>query len=179
MPSKLRKYIVSPEDFIDSLQQLPAREWWKLVLVLLGGIVSFLFYMWIYVQVLGLDLPKTAILKRRNMDWRARVERLSAHMDHQEEILSLLEVRDDKIYRSVYGLDEIPPEVRGSGIGGERRYERLAGTTLEAVVRRQDFIEKRAYIQSKSFDDITVLQNSAGDMAAFCNRLDKVCARTG
>ena len=166
MPSKLQKYIVSPEDFIDSLQQLPAREWWKLVLVLLGGIVSFLFYMWIYVQVLGLDLPKTAILKRRNMDWRARVERLSTHMDHQEELLSLLEVRDDKIYRSVYGLDEIPPEVRGSGIGGENRYEKLAGTSLEAVVRRQDIIEKRAYVQSKSFDDITILQNSAGDMAA-------------
>jgi murein DD-endopeptidase MepM/ murein hydrolase activator NlpD len=100
------------------------------------------------------------------MDWRARVERLSTHMDHQEELLSLLEVRDDKIYRSVYGLDEIPPEVRGSGIGGENRYEKLAGTSLEAVVRRQDIIEKRAYVQSKSFDDITILQNSAGDMAA-------------
>ena len=147
MPSKLQKYIVSPEDFIDSLQQLPAREWWKLVLVLLGGIVSFLFYMWIYVQVLGLDLPKTAILKRRNMDWRARVERLSTHMDHQEELLSLLEVRDDKIYRSVYGLDEIPPEVRGSGIGGENRYEKLAGTSLEAVVRRAPVIWRRIFLQ--------------------------------
>ena len=30
----------------------------------------------------------------------------------------------------------------------------------------QDIIEKRAYVQSKSFDDITILQNSAGDMAA-------------
>ena len=166
MASKLQKYIVSPEDFVDSLQRLSARDWWKIALVVVGGIVSFLFYMWIYVEVLGLDLPKTAILKRRNMDWRARVERLSSHMDHQEEMLSLLEVRDDKIYRSVYGLDEIPAEVRLSGLGGENRYQELLGTTLEQVVRRQDIIEKRAYVQSKSFDDIMVLQFSAGDMAA-------------
>ena len=151
---------------MERIRQLSARDWWKIVLVVLGGIVSFLFYMWIYVEVLGFDLPKTAILRRRNLDWRARVERLAAHMDHQEELLSLLEVRDDKIYRSVYGLDEIPQEVRLSGLGGESRYEDLKGTSLEEVVRRQDIIEKRAYVQSKSFDDITVLQFSAGDMAA-------------
>lgn len=166
MEQKFQKYIVSPEELIDRLQQMSARDWWKIALVVLGGIVFFLFYMWIYVQVLGLDLPKTAILKRSNMDWRARVERLVSHMDHQEELLSLLEVRDDKIYRSVYGLDEIPLEVRLSGLGGENRYEELRGTSLEQVVRRQDIIEKRAYVQSKSYDDIIVLQNSAGDMAA-------------
>ena len=166
MPSNFQKYLYSPEGFVDRIRQLSARDWWKIVLVVLGGIVSFIFYMWIYVEVLGFDLPKTAILRRRNADWRARVERLSAHMDHQEELLSLLEVRDDKIYRSVYGLDEIPQEVRLSGLGGENRYEDLLGTSLEQVVRRQDIIEKRAYVQSKSFDDITVLQFSAGDMAA-------------
>ena len=166
MPSKIEKYIVSPEKLVDRIRHLSARDWWKIALVAFGGIVFFLLFMWIYVQVLGLDLPKTAILKRGNADWRARVERLSAHMAHQEELLSLLEVRDDKIYRSVYGLDEIPPEVRLSGLGGENRYEALRGTSLEAVVRRQDVVEKRAYVQSKSFDDIMVLQFSAGDMAA-------------
>jgi len=166
MLSKLRKYVFSPEEFVDSIQEASIKDWWKIVLVLLGGILMFLFYMWIYVYVLGLDLPKTAILKRRNMDWRVRVDSLSRHMDRQEEMLSLLEVRDDKIYRSVYGLDEIPQAVRGSGLGGENRYQNLKGTSLEAVVRRQDIIEKRAYVQSKSFDDITVLQQTAGDMAA-------------
>ena len=166
MPSKLQQYIITPEELVDSIHGASARDWWKLVVVLLGGVAMFIVYMWIYVQVLGLDLPKTAILKHRNTDWRARVDRISQHMDRQEEMLSLLEVRDDKIYRSVYGLDEIPQAVRESGIGGENRYEKLKGTSLEAVIRRQDIIEKRAYVQSKSFDDITVLQQSAGDMAA-------------
>jgi len=166
MLSKLRKYVFSPEEFVDSIQEASFKDWWKIILVLLGGILMFLFYMWIYVYVLGLDLPKAAILKRRNMDWRVRVDSLSRHMDRQEEMLSLLEVRDDKIYRSVYGLDEIPQAVRSSGLGGENRYQNLKGTSLEAVVRRQDIIEKRAYVQSKSFDDITVLQQTAGDMAA-------------
>ena len=166
MPSKLQQYIITPEELVDSIHGASARDWWKLVVVLLGGVAMFIVYMWIYVQVLGLDLPKTAILKHRNTDWKARVDRISQHMDRQEEMLSLLEVRDDKIYRSVYGLDEIPQAVRESGIGGENRYERLKGTSLETVIRRQDIIEKRAYVQSKSFDDITVLQQSAGDMAA-------------
>jgi len=166
MPSSLEKYLTSPEAFVDRLQNLSTKDWWKIVLVFMGGVALFLFYMWIYMHVLGFDLPKTAILKRRNEDLRARVTRISQNMDRQEEILSLLEVRDDKIYRSVYGLDEIPSAVRNSGLGGDSRYEPYKGTLMESVKRRQDILEKRAYVQSKSFDDITILQQSAGDMAA-------------
>jgi len=139
---------------------------WMWLLVVLSGAALFLFYMWFYVSVLGLDLPKTAILKRQNAHWNTRMAQMSQQLDRYDELLSMLEVRDDRIYRNVYGLDEIPQAVRQSGFGGEKRYASLEGTGLKDVVRRLDVLEKRAYVQSKSFDDVWALQLSAGDLAA-------------
>ena len=136
------------------------------LLVVLSGAALFLFYMWFYVSVLGFDLPKTAILKRQNAHWNTRMDQMSQQLDRYDELLSMLEVRDDRIYRNVYGLDEIPQAVRQSGFGGEKRYANLEGTGLKEVVRRLDVLEKRAYVQSKSFDDVRTLQLTAGDLAA-------------
>ena len=139
---------------------------WMWLLVVLSGGALFLFYMWFYVSVLGFDLPKTAILKRQNAHWNTRMDQMSQQLDRYDELLSMLEVRDDRIYRNVYGLDEIPQAVRQSGFGGEKRYANLEGTGLKEVVRRLDVLEKRAYVQSKSFDDVRTLQLTAGDLAA-------------
>ena len=139
---------------------------WKLLLVVVSGICMFLFYMWFYVRILGLDLPKTAILKRQNAAWNTRIDQMSSRLDRYDELLSVLEVRDDRIYRNVYGLDAIPQAVRQSGFGGENRYAALEGTALKGAVRRLDVLEKRAYVQSKSFEDVQILQQTAGDLAA-------------
>ena len=136
-----------------------------MVAVLLGALL-FLFYMWLYVSVFKMDLPKTAILKRQNALWNTRVDQMSQKLDRYDELLSMLEMRDNRIYRSVYGLDEIPDAVRGSGLGGENRYTALEGTALLDVSRRLDVLEKRAYVQSRSFDDVATLQQTAGDMAS-------------
>ena len=126
----------------------------QLLMSFLVGGVLFLFYMWFYVFVLGADLPKTAILKLQNAIWSTRIDQMSKQLDRYSELLSLMEMRDNRIYRSVYGLDEIPQAVRGSGLGGEHRYAALEGTALLDITRRLDVLEKRAYIQSKSFDDV-------------------------
>ena len=136
-----------------------------MVAVLLGALL-FLFYMWLYVSVFKMDLPKTAILKRQNALWNTRVDQMSQKLDRYDELLSMLEMRDNRIYRSVYGLDEIPDAVRGSGLGGENRYTALEGTALLDVSRRLDVLEKRSYVQSRSFDDVATLQQTAGDMAS-------------
>ena len=148
------------------LKDVPRNRGWKILAVVISGILLFLFYMWVYVSVLGLDLPKTSILKWQNADWSSRVDRLSQQLDQHDEKLSMLEVRDDRIYRSVYGLDEIPQAVRQAGIGDVNLYEELEGTALQYIVKRVDVMEKRAYIQSKSFDDVAAVQQTAGDLAA-------------
>lgn len=138
----------------------------QLLMSFIVGGMLFLFYMWFYVFVLGADLPKTAILKLQNAIWSTRVDQMSKQLDRYDQLLSLMEMRDNRIYRSVYGLDEIPQAVRGSGLGGEHRYAALEGTALLDITRRLDVLEKRAYIQSKSFDDVAAVQQTAGDMAS-------------
>jgi len=138
----------------------------QLLLSFIVGGMLFLFYMWFYVFVLGADLPKTAILKLQNAIWSTRMDQMSKQLDRYDQLLSLMEMRDNRIYRSVYGLDEIPQAVRGSGLGGEHRYAALEGTALLDITRRLDVLEKRAYIQSKSFDDVAAVQQTAGDMAS-------------
>lgn len=165
MPGGKDKYLEGPGELVTRILG-KGFAWWKLLLVVVSSIVLFLLYMWFYVSVLGLDLPKTAILKRRNADWSTRMDRLSQQLDRHEELLNLLEVRDNRIYRSVYGMDEIPAEVRNAGFGGEKRYSALEGTALYDITRRLDVLEKRACVQSKSFDDVALLQRTAGDMAA-------------
>ena len=138
--------------------------------VLAAGAALFVLYVVMSVWGLGKDLPKTAVLRRQNADWQSRLELLGARLDRDEEVMSLLEVRDDKIYRSVYGEDEIPAAVRNAGIGGNNRYPQLEvldrGHILRQTALRLDRLEKRAFVQSKSYDDIFALAQVAGDKAA-------------
>ena len=143
----------------------------KVLAVVLSGGVLFCLYLWIYVAVLGQDLPKTAVLKRRNADWLSRLEQMEGRLDRYGEVLDLLAVRDDRIYRSVYGMDEVPAAVRDAGIGGgESRYADLEsldrGNVLRSMTARLDRLEKKAFVQSKSFDDVQALAQAAGDKAA-------------
>ena len=166
MTEKKQKYVINPETLIAELKDESGRPWWKVAAILVTGVLLFVLYLWVTVSVLGYDLPKTAILRRTNADWSTRMDRMSGRLDQYDELLSLMEVRDDKIYRSVYGMDEIPQVVRFSGFGGETRYEELEGTSLKPITARLDQLEKRAYIQTLSYDEVTALQRTAGDMAS-------------
>lgn len=179
MAMTVEKYAMNPKNLMAELREEGSKGWWKWLLVLLSGILVLLLYIWISVSVLGADLPKTAILKRRNADWSIRMDRMAGLLDRCEEQLAMLEVRDNKIYRSVYGMDEIPSAVRLSGLGGENRYTDLEGTALRGIVNRLDVLEKRAYIQSRSFDDVAMLQKTAGDMAAHIPAIPPMSTEAG
>lgn len=164
------KYRLNPETLMVELEGKKKHRLLKALGVLAAGALLFVLYVWIDVWVLGRDLPKTALLRRQNADWLSRMEQLGARMDREEAVLDLLEVRDDRIYRSVYGMDEIPPSVRNEVKGGDSRYRDLEvldrNHLLRRAVRRLDRLEKRAYVQSKSYDDVTALAQVAGDKAA-------------
>lgn len=160
------QYVLDPETLTFELQEAPRKEWWSLPLLGASGLVIFILYMWLCVSVLGVSLPKTAILRFQNSEWRSRVDRMSMQLDQYESTLGQLEIRDDRIYRSVYGMDEIPQNVRRAGFSGENRYEELQGTSLLDITRRLDVLEKRLFIQTNSFDEVAHLQQTAGDMAS-------------
>ncbi len=166
---KFEKFILNPDTLLFEIRDSSPHRVRKILIVVAGGVLLFALYFWFYVYVLGLDLPKTAILKRRNALLASRIEQMSTRMDREEDLLEGLAVRDDKIYRSVYGLDEIPSSVRraGAGIERHRELENLdRNSELVGVTLRLDKLSRMAYVQSKSFDEVGEMARRAGDMAS-------------
>ena len=134
-----------------------------------ASIAVAFFYLWVYTSVLGYDLPKTAFLKKTNARLNSRLELLNRNLDSDSESLKSFQSRDNDIYRSVFGMNEIPAEVRNAGIGGVDRYSWLdeagPGSLLKSTKIRLDVLSRKTFVQSKSFDDVTVLSKRAGDMA--------------
>ena len=166
MAKSRKKYVMNPETLMVDVQEETRIQGWQVLVVSIAGLFLFMLFMWIRVSVMKEDLPKTSMLRHKNAEWNTRIDQMSQQLDRYEELLSMMEERDDRVYRSVYGLDEIPEAIRRSGLGGEARYKDLEGTAVLGIARRLDQLEKRVYIQSKSFDDVSTLQRTAGDLAS-------------
>ena len=123
-------------------------------------------YFWIYSSVLGLEPPKTVLLKKENARWTSKTDVLNRRLDEYNDALDVLQMRDDEIYRSIFGMNEIPEEVRNAGFGGVNRYSHYSNGLLKNTAIRLDVLTKKTYIQSKSFDEIAHLSKRAGDMAS-------------
>lgn len=143
---------------------------WRTLLVLAVGVLLFLGYFYLYTKVLGMELPKTAYLKRQNKELLSKIALLDQQLDENEQILSELGLRDNIVYRPIFGMDEISAEVRDAGFGGVDRYSHLItfrdSEQIISAVKRVDILSKKAYVQSRSFDEVEVLAKQAGDMAS-------------
>ncbi len=169
--SKFRKYSLNPETLMYELREVSKRTIFaKATLVFLGSVALAMLYFFLYTSVLGNDSPKLAILKLENARWVSRMEVLNRRLDSYETTLKALETRNDDIYRSIFGMNEIPDELRKSGIGGLNRYDYLAdaqpGGPLVRTSERLDRLTKETYVQSKSFDEVATMSKRAGDMAS-------------
>lgn len=134
------------------------------------SIVMAVFYFWIYTSALGYELPKTVLLKKSNAQWSSRIELLNSQLDRYDEALLTLQMRDDDIYRSIFGMNEIPQAVRNAGFGGVNRYEKYDLMDPDGLLKntavRLDVLTKKTYVQSRSFDEVALLSKRAGDMAS-------------
>ena len=135
-----------------------------------GSVMLSMLYFWLYASVFEMELPKTLILKKRNAEWVSKVEVMNRHLDKCDESLTALQMRDDDIYRSIFGMHEIPAEIRNAGFGGVNRYEHLEGLGKDGLLKNTmmmlDVLTKKSYVQSKSFDEVALLSKRAGDMAS-------------
>ena len=167
----MRKYILNPETLLYEIKDVSLKS--KLIkgLLLVAGSVGLsVLYLWVFTSVLGMDLPKTALLKAEMARWDARIDLMNSRLDRYESNLDALRIRDDDIYRSIFGMNEIPASIRTAGIGGVDRYAFLDGleptNTLKNTALRIDKLTRMTYVQSKSFDEVATLSKRAGDMAS-------------
>lgn len=165
------KYILNPETLLYEMKEVSLKsKVFKGLLLFAGSVAMAVLYIWLFTSVLGYDLPKTAFLKAERARWDARMDLMNTKLDRCEESIEALRVRDDDIYRSIFGMNEIPAGVRNAGIGGVDRYSFLDGLKsddrLKNTALRIDRLTRKVYVQSKSFDEVAAVSKTAGDMAS-------------
>ena len=165
------KYILNPETLLYEMKEVSLKsKVFKGLLLFAGSVAMAVLYIWLFTSVLGYDLPKTAFLKAERARWDARMDLMNTKLDRCEESIEALRVRDDDIYRSIFGMNEIPAGVRNAGIGGVDRYSLLDGLEsddrLKNTALRIDRLTRKVYVQSKSFDEVAAVSKTAGDMAS-------------
>ena len=166
-----KKYIFNPRTLSYEVKKRSRRSRvLRSTAIFAASVVLSVLYFWVYVSVFEWELPKTVMLKKQNAALCSRIEVLDRQLDRYEDALTALQMRDDDIYRSIFGMHEIPAEVRNAGFGGVNRYEHLEGVgkyeLLKETTMRMDVLTKKTYVQSKSFDEIALLSKRAGDMAS-------------
>ena len=135
---------------------------WDIVLNLLGFLVvsSIIGLGIFFVTDHYFESPAKAALRKENDELKLYYDLLENDIEEANLMLSVLEERDDDIYRVVFGVEPIPDEIRSAGVGGANRYRELLekGLKREELIlsnmQRIDKLKKQMYIQTKSYDDI-------------------------
>ena len=79
-----------------------------LALILAGGIV--------FIYTVYFESPEEALLRKENDELKLHYELLNKELATNNEMLNVLTERDDYIYRVIFGVDQIPEDIRKSSI---------------------------------------------------------------
>lgn len=137
----------------------------------LFAIVSMTFGFIIYLAAdLWVDSPKERQMKRELENMVIQYDLMNGKLNNLADVLSDIEKRDDEIYRSIFEAGHIPDEVRTAGFGGANRYKNLEGFNNSELLidtrKKLDQVAGRAYVQSKSFDDVVEMARDKEKMLA-------------
>lgn len=166
-----RRYIFNAKTLSYDVVRISAKKvLMKCGMMLAIGVGCFFVYFYIYTRVLGFETPKAAMLEKENKELVARLQMYAEEIDSKNTILAEIQRRDNIVYRPIFGMLEIAPEVREAGFGGIDRYSHLEdfehSDLMVSTALNMDILTKRACVQSRSFDDVELLAKRAGDMAS-------------
>lgn len=173
VPNSLQNYTIFRNNIVylqanmpGFLQKMELKGW----LALFGASLAvFALNVYLWTRVLGWELPKTSVLRRENAALTMKAGLLNGDLQECSDRLDALEIRDEDIYRSIFGLNSIPSQVRDAGLIGQSRYDELfekdRGGSVYSLRRRCDMLEKKAFVQSRSFDEIELMLHHADNMA--------------
>lgn len=166
-----KRYDFNQQTLAYEVHRIPfGKRFSKGIAMFLLSIAAFAGYYFLYTRYFGLETPKTILLKQRHVLLNSKYELLERKFDQNSKILAELQMRDNNIYRPIFGMEELSQDVRDAGFGGVNRYSHLEAVSnsdiLLNAVKRMDVVYKKAYVQSKSYDEVAMLAKRAGDMAS-------------
>lgn len=129
----------------------------------------FVLSLFLFTGVFHLKTPKRLLVERESREWHSKLDLMQRRLESASAALDDMERRDNTLYRSVFGMEKIPEDIRRAGYGGVDRYADLRLTdctgALTSASELSDMLLKRAYIQSKSFDQVMLVSEKAAEMA--------------
>ena len=145
----------------------------KIGVVLLFLVASALFGFLSFVVLLNtpyFETPKNRLQAREIENLKLRYAILDKKMDEVDNVIGLIEDRDNNLYRVYFNASEIPEEERKSGFKDVNRYKDLEGYDNSQLVanttKRIDVLRKELAIQSKSLDDILKMAKAKDKLLA-------------
>lgn len=122
-------------------------------------------YYFFYTRVLDLELPKTVLLRKKNVRYKAEYEELNRRLDAYEEALDYLRQRDNDTYRLLFGMEDSPAKVK---VNKPDSVKDMAGNNmyLQMTKMRLDALIVNSCNQHRSFDEIFRASAQSGDLAA-------------
>ncbi|MBE6225236.1 MAG: M23 family metallopeptidase [Bacteroidales bacterium] len=168
--ARKKRYQFNAQTLAYEVHRTPLRNRFsKGLLVFFMSVAAFAGYYLLYTQFFGLDTPKTAYLKYRYVEMNSKFELLQRQFEQNNQALADLQMRDNNIYRPIFGMEELSQDVRDAGFGGVNRYSHLesvsSSSALVDAVKRMDVIYKKAFVQSRSYDEVSILARRADEMA--------------
>ena len=168
--SKNKKYKFNHETLAYEIHRIPARvRLSKGFLFFLISVAISLGYYFIYTEYFNLETPKLLSLKRDNEELASRLELINRRFEGVTKSLHSLQMRDNYVYRPVFGMEEIPQDIRNAGFGGTDRYSYLENFEKSGILSKTafnlDVLYKKAYVQTRSFDDLLQLAHNADAMS--------------
>jgi murein DD-endopeptidase MepM/ murein hydrolase activator NlpD len=118
------------------------------------------------------ESPKEIILRKENSELMLHYDILDKELMDVKEMLSILEDRDDNVYRVIFEAEPIPDNVRSAGTGGAEKYASLFDQGLEqenmivSSYDRIDRLKRQMYIQTRSYDEVIQSALNKADMLA-------------
>lgn len=109
------------------------------------------------------DSPKEQALKKENEDLKLYYGLMQEQLESMDEMLAVLQEKDDYVYRIVFEAEPIPTTVREAGSGGVLKYRQLLESNLAnkdlvvSTLERLERVKKKMYIQTKSYDEVLEL----------------------
>jgi hypothetical protein len=161
-----RKYRINPETLRLEVAKLPLKK--RLFVGVVAGVVvlSATFGMRVVFDQ-NAKSPRLAYYEKKNELLRHEYNMLNQELKKDELVLSDLQRKDDRLYRSIFGMEPLPTSIREAGTGGAVMHP--VPKTIsdpEVVIDVSENIDKlfnKAMIQSNSFEDL--------EDAAFNNQL--------
>ncbi|NLZ74184.1 MAG: M23 family metallopeptidase [Bacteroidales bacterium] len=119
------------------------------------GMAAFIVFLLVF------GSPSEKELRKANSQLVAQYNVLSHRLDEALAVMNDIQLRDDNLYRVIMQTDPVDAAIRQAGYGGTNRYEALMNLpNAELVVQtaqKLDRLDRKLYIQSKSFDDVVEL----------------------